>query len=96
MVSNSGLNTIIGLSHAENKVLIALKKFCQNALEVDLFDEETKEKISLSLLDAAFVTDPSNHERDYEKPSDKSEEMNNAFDIIELLDVRCDPIIKAF
>jgi hypothetical protein len=82
------------LPHYENSVLIVLKKFCQAALEVDLLDEGTKEMISLRLLDAAFITDTQNHKRDYENPSDEFSEMNNAFDIIELLDVRCDQVIN--
>jgi hypothetical protein len=50
--------------------------------------------IALKLLDAAFITDTHNHKRDYEKASDEIQEMNNAFDIIELLNVRVDPVIN--
>ncbi len=84
---------LVGLPHYEVQVLIVLKKFCENALEVDQLDEKTKKMIVLYLLNVAFVMDISKHERHYERPSDDLKERNKAFEIIELLDVRCAVVI---
>ena len=84
---------LIGLPHFENKALITLKKFCQNALEVDQLDDETKYNIALELLKIAFSTEYEIKNRDYENPTqDGFEERRNAFDIIEILNVR-EPLV---
>lgn len=89
------LINFVGLAHYEVKVLTILKKFCENALVVDQLNEETKKMIVLSLLNVAFVKDRFKHERNYEQESDAFEERNKAFEIIQLLDVRCDAVIDA-
>lgn len=83
----------IGLPRHESRVLATLKKFCQNAIEVSCLDEDVKEKIALKLKDVAFVRDYKNLQRDYEKPSDAVKERNDAFDIIEFLNLRNKEII---
>jgi hypothetical protein len=84
---------LVGLPHYEVQVLIVLKKFCENALEVDQLDERTKKMIVLYLLNVAFVRDISKYERHYENASYGLKERNKAFEIIEMLDVRCDEVI---
>lgn len=84
---------LIGLGHAENDVLMVLKKFCKNALEVDMMDDEMKEKITSELLSVAFVFDGL-ADRHYANRGDDVQERNNAFEIIEMLNVRNDVVIN--
>jgi hypothetical protein len=87
------LVSLIGLPHRENKVLVLLKLFCQNAMEIDQLDNRTKEMIISKLKDVAFVRDIRNINRDYENPDDYRKERNNAFEIIEMFDLRDESVI---
>jgi DNA-binding transcriptional ArsR family regulator len=82
---------LVGLSHLQCEVLQILKKFCQNAVEVDQLNEDNKNKIVSRLLDVAFFNNPDLG--DYEKGADVVKERNIAFDIIEMLDVRTKSVI---
>ena len=84
---------LVGLPHNEIDVLITLKKFCQNAIEVDQLYPATKERIVSKLLEIAFHMHD-DLRRDYEKASDAQKEINEAFEIIEFLDVRNEIVIE--
>jgi hypothetical protein len=86
---------LIGLKHYELDILVTLRNFCKNSLEVDQLDDSVKTKIVLTLFDRAFVTDVYDKKRDVEKGRGGIEERNKAFEIIELLDVRSNDVIEA-
>jgi hypothetical protein len=88
------LLNLLGLPHRENDVLIALKKFCQNALDVGQLDDEIKFEIISELMEIAFSQDLL-EKRNYEhKSTDESLERNSAFEIIELLNFRTEDLIQ--
>ena len=85
---------MVGLSHMQCEVLLTLKQFCCNALEVDQLDKKNKEKIVSRLLSIAFADPLDNPDTsDYAKASEIFKERKIAFDIIENLDVRTEPVL---
>lgn len=84
----------VGLPHYENRVLATLKTYCQNAIEVDQLDSETKDKIALRLKDVAFVRDYEKLHRNYENCDGAIDERNEAFEIIEFLDLRNNELLN--
>jgi hypothetical protein len=89
-----GLLNLLGLPHRENDVLIALKKFCQNALDVGQLDDEIKFEIISELMEIAFSQDLL-EKRNYEhRSTDESLERNSAFEIIELINYRTEDLIQ--
>jgi hypothetical protein len=82
---------LVDASYARCDVLETLKKFCQNGIDVEQIDKETREKIVSTLIDRAFIFDIYSEDlrRNSRKPS--MEEHALAFDIIEMLNVREGP-----
>jgi hypothetical protein len=89
------LLSMVGSHYDGLELLEALKKFCQNGIEVEQIDKEMKEKIALTLIDSAFNFDicRQNSTKNGRKPS--MEERELAFDIIEMLNVRDGPALAA-
>ena len=73
--------------------LVALKKFCKNALEVGQLKDEMIEKLNTKLAKIAFSEEIVHRNAD-SRSHDESFERDTAFEIMELFNVRKDEIIE--
>lgn len=92
------LLSFVGTVYDGPEFLKALKKFCQNGLEVEQIDRDTKDKIISALLGKAFKFDDwggNERKKDEHLPANmrkiSKEDREVAFDIIRMLNVREGP-----
>ena len=84
---------ILSSPHRGEHMLVSLKKFCQNALDVGQSEDEIVEDIAIKLtkfaFDQVFI-----RRADDEKASVEDAERNIAFEIIELINIKTEDVIE--